>query len=922
MNNVRRLFGGASGSTTTAVEQPITPYDTSTGTNWVPQANQGFSGFSGQPIAPPKSNRTPSPPPPVPKLALKQQLSGPTDFPKRQNSNPLSPEDNRAPSRRTNSTSSGHSHSPSTTSRKGALGHSKALSSLSRTRINGAGSPPIPLPNAKDELIIELLASEAVVDSREFEILDAEKVEEFKKELKSLSGRLTAATKKLTLETKLRDAASSLNKVQEAHNRTPSKAGNLSALETANAKVQKAQQEVTNLSDRCNEIQKRLLEHRSAVLSYSLERLEAQLKPPAAGNVDSSGRTTPANGLTNDFSPTSAVTNMSSTFRPKFEGAHLFAGHSDAKAPPMPKVLRSVTEMNEMEEELASKEEALKAAQQQGEELRREAAALRNQKKEVENDFSAKLQEADTTISGLRAELQRMNSTSKRVRQLEDEKRKWEDERAQMDRDFKVIETSSVSREEIVRKDSEISLLRATLERERKQREDEKHAWEDEKLEDMARLQQEMEDIRADTKGADAELDMVAEQLQALIKTHNITLSPSQRRDMSIASLTAAISSHLSSMKDGAGGKDEWESARRVLERDLKASLDRRDKLSQEVEDARKEREAARKEIRTLEERIKVWYRDLELSERPYPMKSNSLNSDPGSSNGSRNSEDMDRVMSVLRQLWALLPSREARAARSMARSASPSSPLRTTGGRLGEPPSPSLADLDVRALKALYDPRNNASSPLFNNNSNPADFSIDAFAQKVQALVADDRAIIERLLRFAQSHELLKNNAERAQKLAQESSLGLETYQKQVKLLEDRNATMMMKQTDMLDEINKIQTELERAQREKRQLEMKATEQAINLQNLTDANSALSARALALAEEVSTAPETIRIKLEAQLSETRRQLKESMDELDAIRSSEQSQKAALLEELNVMQGENSKLRDQLRAEQRKNGGR
>ncbi|CAG8770640.1 7110_t:CDS:2, partial [Acaulospora colombiana] len=201
-------------------------------------------------------------------------------------------------------------------------------------------------------------------------------------ELKSLSGRLTAATKKLTLETKLRDAASSLNKVQEAHNRTPSKAGNLSALETANAKVQKAQQ----------------------------ERLESQLKPPAS-NVDSSGRTTPANGLVNDFSPTSAVTNMSSTFRPKFEGAHLFAGHTDAAVPRMPKVIRSVTEMNAMEEQLASKEEALKAAQQQEEQLRKEAAALRNQKKEVEDGFSAKLQEADTTISGLRAELQRMNST-------------------------------------------------------------------------------------------------------------------------------------------------------------------------------------------------------------------------------------------------------------------------------------------------------------------------------------------------------------------------------------------------------------------------------------------------------------------------------------------------------------------------------
>lgn len=173
------------------------------------------------------------------------------------------------------------------------------------------------------------------------------------------------------------------------------------------------------------------------------------------------------------------------------------------------------------------------------------------------------------------------------------------------------------------------------------------------------------------------------------------------------------------------------------------------------------------------------------------------MGSDPGSSNGSRSSEDMDRILSTLRSLWVLLPSREARAAKSNGRSGSPTSPMRPVG-RLGEPPSPSLSDLDVRALKALYDPRNNTNSPLFNNFSNPADFNIEAFAQRVQALVADDRAIIERLLRFAQAHDLLKNNAERAQKLAQESSMGLETYHKQVKALEERNATLVTKQTDL----------------------------------------------------------------------------------------------------------------------------
>jgi hypothetical protein len=80
----------------------------------------------------------------------------------------------------------------------------------------------------------------------------------------------------------------------------------------------------------------------------------------------------------------------------------------------------------------------------------------------------------------------------------------------------------------------------------------------------------------------------------------------------------------------------------------------------------------------------------------------------------------------------------------------------------------------------------------------NLAPFSLDAFAMRVQALIADDRALIERLLRFAQAHDLLKKNAERAQKLAQETNIALETYQKQVRTLEDRNASLVAKQADL----------------------------------------------------------------------------------------------------------------------------
>ncbi|KAF8471358.1 hypothetical protein DFH94DRAFT_769115 [Russula ochroleuca] len=44
----------------------------------------------------------------------------------------------------------------------------------------------------------------------------------------------------------------------------------------------------------------------------------------------------------------------------------------------------------------------------------------------------------------------------------------------------------------------------------------------------------------------------------------------------------------------------------------------------------------------------------------------------------------------------------------------------------------------------------------------------------------------MERLIRFTYAHDLLKKNVKRTQKLAQESDAALETYQRQVRTLEE----------------------------------------------------------------------------------------------------------------------------------------
>ena len=75
-----------------------------------------------------------------------------------------------------------------------------------------------------------------------------------------------------------------------------------------------------------------------------------------------------------------------------------------------------------------------------------------------------------------------------------------------------------------------------------------------------------------------------------------------------------------------------------------------------------------------------------------------------------------------------------------------------------------------------------------------------------------------------------------------------------------------------------------------------------------------MSARTLTLAEEAAKAPEMVRKQLEAQLMECKKELESVQGELDEMRSSEQSQRVVLLDELNEMQTENANLRAQLRA--------
>ncbi|KAH9009838.1 hypothetical protein EDB83DRAFT_2452173 [Lactarius deliciosus] len=142
----------------------------------------------------------------------------------------------------------------------------------------------------------------------------------------------------------------------------------------------------------------------------------------------------------------------------------------------------------------------------------------------------------------------------------------------------------------------------------------------------------------------------------------------------------------------------------------------------------------------------------------------------------------------------------------------------------------------------------------------------------------------MERLIRFAQAHDLLKKNAERAQKFAQDSNTALETYQRQVRTLKEQIVPS-----------DGLQEQIEQLAAEKLAVEERAAEQAETLRQLTEANAVLSARALQLAEDAAAVQEELRA-------------------VNTVSEREQTQRLALLEEINLVQTENGSLRQQLRA--------
>lgn len=571
-------------------------------------------------------------------------------------------------------------------------------------------------------------------------------------------------TKKLNLETKIRDAAISLSKVNTSHKRISKQTEE--QLEAASRRVDTAQRELWRVSERANEVHRKLLEHRAGVLGFSVRNLEKKIAVSSSTNgdiTDGSEFSSPNRSLQLSPSPSGMLSALASP-RARFDGAHLFAGHADAMVPQTPKGPPSSSDVAALEVQLKAVNNALEEMSKKEADLARELSLLRLEKEQVETTMGMELQHAEETIVSLEKELPRLDGLTSQLTELQREKKAWERERETLEGRLEVLEEKSgdmtqmeqlladsrdKSRVELRRKDEELRELRAQWAADKSRWEVESADLENTKNEELARLR--------------AEMDVARSRERASLQSE---MNVARSRD------SAAVRKATADLKEG-------ENALRSL--------------------------AAKHGIPVMLDNVSlsglVESISLHLDEVASQLQT------PGG--GPRDLSDANRVVTVLQPVWAMLPSPEARAAKLLgsrhatARSGSQGaiSPITSGGSSLQnninlalKGPPASLSDMDVRALKTLYDSPANPSSP------NTAVFTVEAFATRVQALIADDRSLIERLLRFAQAHDLLKKNAERAQKLAAEGNNALETYQKQVRTLEERGSTMTAKHNMMYE--------------------------------------------------------------------------------------------------------------------------
>ncbi|KAF9175121.1 hypothetical protein BGX20_008159 [Mortierella sp. AD010] len=129
-------------------------------------------------------------------------------------------------------------------------------------------------PDSEADVAVQILISQAAVDSKGFEVLAPQAVESIKRHHATLNSRISALTARLSLESKIREAAQSLLKLHANNKKLARQASE--HLEAASRKVDHVATELWKLTQLASDMQKTLLQHTSGVLALGVVRLEDQ----------------------------------------------------------------------------------------------------------------------------------------------------------------------------------------------------------------------------------------------------------------------------------------------------------------------------------------------------------------------------------------------------------------------------------------------------------------------------------------------------------------------------------------------------------------------------------------------------------------------------------------------------------------------
>ena len=159
---------------------------------------------------------------------------------------------------------------------------------------------------------MHLLMETAIEDSQQYEVLSFEEIDEMKKEVALLSSRIDATKRKLAIENKLRDAASSLNRLYPSNSRESMLDGSskpapkqhrrsVMSRSSGSDSMSKTDEELTATSKKCEdlardlwrlekrsqELQKKVLEHTAGVLQITHKGfLEKDVPPQQLDNIN------------------------------------------------------------------------------------------------------------------------------------------------------------------------------------------------------------------------------------------------------------------------------------------------------------------------------------------------------------------------------------------------------------------------------------------------------------------------------------------------------------------------------------------------------------------------------------------------------------------------------------------------------------